>query len=190
MAGDGDAVPAVLGAPDGPRVLVEAVRRDDERAEADVTGTAELEDDFLDAAVLGGLAAVLDLRGGVALAAEDEEAARGDGDRAEPSAGVSSTVALVPGRVTASRVSALSPSLKRVADTTDGPWAPAPGWVMTTAFCTLIVPTDVAALSEPDAEGLRVVARTAGGERGERDHEGGGGEGAASKAAAHGGGNS
>ncbi|CAM5283670.1 hypothetical protein SVIOM342S_01600 [Streptomyces violaceorubidus] len=53
----------------------------------------------------------------------------------------------MPDTVTDSRVWSLSPPLNRVAETTAGPVDFRSGWVMTTAFWTLMSPTEVAALS-------------------------------------------
>ncbi|CAM5330832.1 hypothetical protein SALBM217S_00333 [Streptomyces griseoloalbus] len=128
--------------------------------------------------------------GGVALAAEDQAAAGRHDQVAVALGGGSSAVLPVPGTVTDSRVWSLSPELKRVAETTAGPVDSRSGWVMTVAFCTWMSPTVVDALSGWICRVWRVVAGRARGERGEGDCEGGGGEGAASKAAAHGGGNS
>lgn len=64
-----------------------------------------------------------------------------------PLAGFSSADLSVPATVTDSRVWSLSPLLNRVAETTAGPVDSRSGWVMTTAFWTLMSPTDVAALS-------------------------------------------
>ncbi|WP_435849082.1 hypothetical protein [Streptomyces lavendulocolor] len=65
----------------------------------------------------------------------------------EPPAAVSLTGAFEPGSSIASSVSALAPLLKSIAETTAGPSASGFGCVITTAFWTLTVPTEVAALS-------------------------------------------
>lgn len=98
-----------------------------------------------------------------------------------------------PSTVMESRVWAWRMSeLNRVAEITAGPAASEPdsvrGWVMTSAFCTLMVPTETAALSGLTSSVCASLPATARGEGGDRERDGGGGEGAASKAAAHGGG--
>lgn len=106
-----------------------------------------------------------------------------------PVAGVISAVPSPP-TLTASRVWGVRPLLNTVAEITAGPVDVASGWVMTRAFCTLMSPTVVAALSGLTPSVWASLPATARGERGDRERDGGGGEGAASKAAAHGGGNS
>ncbi len=65
-----------------------------------------------------------------------------------PSAGFSTTLALLPGRVTASMVCALVPLLKNVAETTASPpFLSLAPWVITSAFWTLMSPLVTAAVS-------------------------------------------
>lgn len=83
----------------------------------------------------------------------------------------------------------MEPLLNSVAVTTAGPLAPRTGWVTTFTFWILMSPDDVAALSGLTSSVCAFLS-SACGERGDREHDGSGGEGAVSKAAAHGGGNS
>src|SRR5690606_41196334 len=62
--------------------LEEALGRDDERAQAHLTGLAEREGDLLRVAVPDGLAAAGQDGGGVALAADEQRAAGRDGEAA------------------------------------------------------------------------------------------------------------
>lgn len=121
--------------------------RDHEGLQRDVAGAAQLEDDTLHVAVLGGLGAALDDGGGVALAAQYHGAATATVTLPVPSAAFSTTLPLPPARVMPSRVCSLVPELKSVAETAEGPFLSFAPWLMTSAFWILISPLVTAALS-------------------------------------------
>jgi hypothetical protein len=174
------------------------VGRHDEGAQGHVAGLAEGERDGLGRAVLGGLAAVGDDRGGVVLAADDDGAAGRDGDLAGAALGRGQ----LHGRAGAAELDRVE-GLRLVAVVEDrrgddrGALADgvALGLVARLGDHHGVLDLDLAVFHRDggvvrlDGERLCVVARSACGERGDREREGGSGESAASKAA-HGGGNS
>lgn len=168
----------------------EAGGRDDEGAERDVAGLAELEDDRLHVAVLRGLAAVLDHGGRVALAAEDDPAAGREDDRSRTAGGVQ--LHRRAGARQSDRVERLA--LGAVVEQRRGDDGRTLGVVLRLGDDVRVLDPDVTegggSVVRLDLERLRVIAGTTRGKRTDRDHDGSGGKGAASKAAAHGGGNS
>src|SRR5690606_35677612 len=167
----------------------EGLGRDDERLEGYVAGLAEGEGDLLRVAVLDGLAAAGQDGGGVVGAAEDQRAAGRDGQAAALGGGQLRRLA---GAGKGDGLQGLvGPALVEERGRDDGRAGGLEGGL---GDDDDVLGLDVAdgrgRVVRLDLEGLGVVAGRARGERGDRERDGGGGEGTASKAAAHGGGNS
>src|SRR5690606_11203062 len=173
----------------GAPLLVEVIGREDEGAQAHVTGPAEGEGDLLDVAVLDALAAGRQHRGGVVLAAQDQLPTRRDGQALALRGGELRGLA---GARDGDRLQRLGGAA--LVEEGGGDHGRAGGLALGRGDDRGVLDLDVAdgrrRVVRLDLQGLRVVAGRARGERGDGDCDGGGGEGAASKAAAHGGGNS